>query len=233
MTSGRVRIRLEPLSVEFDVVRDGALIAALAAHGVEFPCGGAGQCGVRVARRLSPYQRSRWLSLHHGATCPGMAACLPGARSGAPRSRMRSMAHEDSLRRDGHSVRARNLRQATQGRPRHCRRSRHHHHRRATRRPRLGDILGVETALNPQAAFGSDVMSRIRAALEGSDLTTPFAPPSASIVARLAAGRPTKSPKSSSSATPSCIIFSAASTSSPSARALPVAASGRTALHSR
>ena len=44
-----------------------------------------------------------------------------------------------------------------------------------------GGVLAVETALNPQAAFGSDVMSRIRAALDGHDftdidLTTPFAP---------------------------------------------------------
>ena len=40
--------------------------------------------------------------------------------------------------------------------------------------PASGDVLGVETMLNPQAAFGSDVMSRIHAALEGRDLATPI-----------------------------------------------------------
>ena len=34
-----------------------------------------------------------------------------------------------------------------------------------------GTVQGVETELNPQARFGSDVMSRIRAALDGEDLT--------------------------------------------------------------
>ena len=37
-----------------------------------------------------------------------------------------------------------------------------------------GEVLAVETALNPQTCFGSDVMSRIRAALAGEDLTTPI-----------------------------------------------------------
>jgi uncharacterized 2Fe-2S/4Fe-4S cluster protein (DUF4445 family) len=35
-----------------------------------------------------------------------------------------------------------------------------------------GGVLGVETSLNPQATFGSDVMSRIQAVLSGADLTT-------------------------------------------------------------
>jgi uncharacterized 2Fe-2S/4Fe-4S cluster protein (DUF4445 family) len=54
-----------------------------------------------------------------------------------------------------------------------------------------GSVLGVETALNPQAAFGSDVMSRIRAALEGHDLTdidltSPIRASLGQLVARLA-----------------------------------------------
>jgi uncharacterized 2Fe-2S/4Fe-4S cluster protein (DUF4445 family) len=52
----------------------------------------------------------------------------------------------------------------------------------------FGNVLAVETALNPQAAFGSDVMSRIRAALEGQDLTTPIRAALGQIVARLARG---------------------------------------------
>jgi len=50
-------------------------------------------------------------------------------------------------------------------------------------------VLGVETMLNPQAAFGSDVMSRIRAALEGQDVTTPIRTALGQLVARLARGR--------------------------------------------
>ncbi|MGD0479201.1 MAG: ASKHA domain-containing protein [Terracidiphilus sp.] len=50
-----------------------------------------------------------------------------------------------------------------------------------------GNVLGVETALNPQAAFGSDVMSRVRAVLEGQDLTTPIRTALGQLVARLAA----------------------------------------------
>ena len=42
-----VRIRLEPLGVELDVPLDASLVSALAAHGVEFPCGGVGECGAR------------------------------------------------------------------------------------------------------------------------------------------------------------------------------------------
>ena len=35
-----------------------------------------------------------------------------------------------------------------------------------------GNVLAIETDLNPQASFGADVMSRIQAALSGADLTT-------------------------------------------------------------
>ena len=52
-----------------------------------------------------------------------------------------------------------------------------------------GSVLAVETLLNPQAIFGSDVMSRIRAVLEGEDLTTPIRAALGQLVARLAAGR--------------------------------------------
>ena len=52
-----------------------------------------------------------------------------------------------------------------------------------------GNALAVETMLNPQAAFGADVMSRIRAALEGHDLATPIRSALGQLVARLASGR--------------------------------------------
>ncbi|MGA8781012.1 MAG: 2Fe-2S iron-sulfur cluster-binding protein, partial [Terracidiphilus sp.] len=51
--SDLVRIRLEPLAVELDVPRGSSLVAALAARGVEFPCGGTGECGGCGVRLLS------------------------------------------------------------------------------------------------------------------------------------------------------------------------------------
>jgi uncharacterized 2Fe-2S/4Fe-4S cluster protein (DUF4445 family) len=52
-----------------------------------------------------------------------------------------------------------------------------------------GSVLGVETALNPQASFGSDVMSRIHAALQGADLTTVARLALRQMIAKLAGGR--------------------------------------------
>ena len=52
-----------------------------------------------------------------------------------------------------------------------------------------GDVLGVETELNPQASFGSDVMNRIRAALHGDDLTTIVRGALGQTIAHLAHGR--------------------------------------------
>jgi uncharacterized 2Fe-2S/4Fe-4S cluster protein (DUF4445 family) len=52
-----------------------------------------------------------------------------------------------------------------------------------------GNILAVETDLNPQSAYGSDVMSRIRAALTGNDLTTVVRSKLQSMIAKLARGR--------------------------------------------
>jgi uncharacterized 2Fe-2S/4Fe-4S cluster protein (DUF4445 family) len=52
-----------------------------------------------------------------------------------------------------------------------------------------GSVLGVETELNPQASFGSDVMNRIRAALHGDDLTSLVRGALGKIIVRLAKGR--------------------------------------------
>jgi len=53
MTADRIRIRLEPVGVEFEVSRGGSLVANLAEHGVEFPCGGMGECNGCKVRLLS------------------------------------------------------------------------------------------------------------------------------------------------------------------------------------
>ena len=45
MSIERVRIQLEPLSVEADASRGASLSSSLAQYGLEFPCGGASRCG--------------------------------------------------------------------------------------------------------------------------------------------------------------------------------------------
>ena len=52
-----------------------------------------------------------------------------------------------------------------------------------------GSVLAVQTDLNPQASFGSDVMSRIRAALHGADLTTVVRLALRQMITKLAGGR--------------------------------------------
>ncbi len=189
---GHVRIRLEPLSVELDVPRDASIVAGLAAHGVEFPCGGVGECGgcgVRVLSGSLPVTDADSLAFTADQLAAGWRlACQAHVQQPlvleCGQWRMEILA-------DGIAASA-PVRPPT-----------------ATARRGLGiaidlgtttiaaqsvdlasgSVLGVETALNPQAAFGSDVMSRIRAALDGEDLTTPIRVALGQLVANLAAGR--------------------------------------------
>ncbi len=179
-----VRIRLEPLSIEFEIRRGESLVAGMAARGVEFPCGGIGICGgcqVRVlsgalrvtegdAAALTPAQLADgWrLACQASAQEPLVLDCgqwhmeiLSDATVSLPEGE--SKARRKIVIDLGTTTIAAQLIDAA-----------------------TGDVLGVETALNPQAAFGSDVMSRIRAALEGQDLTTPIRAALGEIVARLA-----------------------------------------------
>ena len=52
-----------------------------------------------------------------------------------------------------------------------------------------GNVLAVETCLNPQASHGSDVMSRIQATLSGVDLTALVRSAVEQMIAKLACGR--------------------------------------------
>jgi uncharacterized 2Fe-2S/4Fe-4S cluster protein (DUF4445 family) len=200
-SSDRVRIRLEPLAVELELPRGGSLVAGLAAHGFEFPCGGVGECGgcqVRVlsgslavteadaatltAERLAQGWRlacrarageplvlecGQWHMeiLSDTAPCPilSVSATADAERVGETKVKRHNLGVVIDL---GTTTIAAQLIDAA-----------------------TGDVLGVETALNPQAAFGSDVMSRVRAALEGKDLTAPIRAALGEIVARLARER--------------------------------------------
>ena len=183
----RVRIRLEPLAVELELPRGSSLVAGLAAHGFEFPCGGVGECGgcrVRVLSGSLPVTEADadtftvdqlaqgWrLACQARADEPLVVECAQWhmqilGDSGVSSAQLSSKTREKIAIDLGTTTIAAQLIDAA-----------------------TGDVLGVETALNPQAAFGSDVMSRIHAALEGQNLTTPIRAALGEIVARLARER--------------------------------------------
>ncbi len=185
MTTDFVRIRLEPLSVEFEVARDAPLLSSLAAHGIEFPCGGegiCGGCGVRVLAGSLPVTVSDREHFSPRQLLDGWRlACH--ARAGSTlvlecgQWRMDILSDASNLETAGKSgfgiaidvgtttIAAQMIDLAS------------------------GNVLAVEALLNPQAAFGSDVMSRIRAALDGADLTAVIRTALRQVIVNLAAGR--------------------------------------------
>jgi uncharacterized 2Fe-2S/4Fe-4S cluster protein (DUF4445 family) len=192
MSDDRVTIRLEPLSVEFDLPRGGSLVAGLAAHGFEFPCGCAGECGGCGVRLLSgslpitAHDRELFLpeelaagwrlACQAHATEPLVIECeqwtmeILADPTNAPAQIQSQTRNNKKIAIDlGTTTIAAQLVDAA-----------------------TGAVLGVETALNPQAAFGSDVMSRISAALGGHDLATPVRAALGELIARLVAGHPSQ-----------------------------------------
>lgn len=189
MSTDLIRIRLEPLSVEVDVPRAGSLIALLAAHGLEFPCGGSGQCGgcgVRVLSGTLPVTENDRQILSADDLASGWRlACQ--ARPQSPlvlecgQWNMEILADSEAVPAVLRSRERRGLGIAIDLGT-------------TTIAAQLidvesGTILGVETQLNPQSVFGSDIMSRIRAAMDGQDLTTPIRSSLGQLIARLAGGR--------------------------------------------
>jgi len=185
MSSELVRIRLEPLAVEVDVPRGALLVSSLSDHGVEFPCGGTGLCGgcgVRVLAGWLPATDADRRAFPAEQLASGWRlACQ--ARAQEPLVLECGQWHMDVLTDNAGMIGA--------------------------GKPGLGiaidlgtttiaaqivdlasgSVLGVETELNPQASFGSDVMSRIRAALHGDDLTSVVRAALGKIIERLAKGR--------------------------------------------
>jgi uncharacterized 2Fe-2S/4Fe-4S cluster protein (DUF4445 family) len=185
MSGDQVRIRLEPLALEVEIPRGAQLVNALSSQGVEFPCGGTGTCGgcgVRVLSGSLPVtDPDRTAFTSEQLTLGWRLACQ--ARPQMPLAieclqwRMDVLSDDSGLIASGKrglgmaidlgttTIAAQILDLAT------------------------GKVLGVETALNPQAPFGSDVMSRIRAALNGDDLATVVHVALGQLIARLAHGR--------------------------------------------
>ncbi|MDR3793671.1 MAG: ASKHA domain-containing protein [Terracidiphilus sp.] len=185
MSGERVRVRLEPLGVEFDVERGGELVSALSEHGVEFPCGASGHCGgcgVQVRTGwLAATRADREIFTEEELSDGWRLACQ--ARPEISLVLECGQWHMDVLADDamlpsagrkglGIAIDLGTTTIAAQLIDR-----------------AHGEVLAVDTALNPQAVFGSDVMSRIRAALEGADLTTPIRTSLGEMVRRLVQGR--------------------------------------------
>ncbi len=185
MTPDLVRIRLEPLAVEFVVPRDASLLPSLAERGIEFPCGGEGICGGCAVRVLSGWLSITRVDLNHFSpdelSNGWRLACH--ARAAGPLAIECGQWRMDVLT-DGSRVAgtgkqglgiAIDLGTTTV----------------AAQMMDLssGQVLAVETMLNPQAASGSDVMSRIRAVLDGADLTTAIRAALGRMILSLSAGR--------------------------------------------
>ena len=185
MSAESVRIRLEPLAVEIATPRGASLAASLADHGVEFPCGGAGicgGCGVRVLAGSLPVTNADREAFSADQLEQGWRlACQASAETSlvleCGQWHMDVLTDRAALAGAGKrglgiaidlgttTIAAQTIDMAS------------------------GNVLAVETEINPQAAFGADVMSRIRAALHGADLTTVIRETLGKTVARLADGR--------------------------------------------
>lgn len=185
MTSDTVRIQLEPLSAVVETPRNSPLISVLSTHGFEFPCGGTGVCGGCRVRVLggslpagdsdrsvfSPQELEEgWrLACQARAEMPLVLECgqwemdVLTDNAGLVAAGKTGLGIAIDL--GTTTIAAQIVDMAT------------------------GSVLGVETSLNPQASFGSDVMSRIQAALSGADLTTIVRRALQQMIAGLAAGR--------------------------------------------
>ena len=144
-------IRLEPLGVEIDAEAGASLRALLAPYGVEFPCGGSGDCGgcrVRVVDGADTgWQSACQLRVHAPMTLEVDQWIAPILTDETPVG----SGHRDGV---GIAVDLGTTTIAVQAVD-----------------LRTGRVLAVRTALNPQVAYGADVMSRIQSALRGSELT--------------------------------------------------------------
>ena len=185
MSMETVRIQLEPSGTIFEVPRGASLSSPLTLHGIEFPCGGTELCGgcrVRVHGGSLPVtpQDSLFFSaedLASGWRLACQAIADTPLKLECEQWHMEILSDNSALSGTGKSGLGIAIDLGT-----------------TTIAAQLidletGNVLGVGSELNPQAAFGSDVMSRIRARLSGADLTTIVRASIGSMIARLARHR--------------------------------------------
>jgi uncharacterized 2Fe-2S/4Fe-4S cluster protein (DUF4445 family) len=185
MSAETVRIQLEPSGRIVEVSCGAALSSPLSLDGIEFPCGGTGLCGgcrVRVLHGSLPITQQDSTFFSPEDLVGGWRLACQAIADGpvvleCEQWHMEILSDHSTLSGKGKhglgiavdlgttTIAAQLIDLAT------------------------GNVLGVETELNPQAPFGSDVMSRIRAALSGADLTTIVRASIGSVIARVARRR--------------------------------------------
>ena len=156
-TPEMVRIRLAPQGTVIEVPRGTPLQEVLFAHGVEFPCGGRGRCRgcrVRVMGGGAPWTAEEERILGRAELAEGWRLACRARAGGDLTLEIRQweaaiLADHTTFRfepRDGLGV-AVDLGTTTLA--------------AQMLDLRTGNVLSVRTGLNPQAAYGADVMSRI------------------------------------------------------------------------
>jgi uncharacterized 2Fe-2S/4Fe-4S cluster protein (DUF4445 family) len=182
----RVRIRVEPRGLVVEVPRGAELADPLAAEGVELPCGGRGECGgcrVRVVEGALPASREDLGLLGPERVAAGWRlACRCRADADATIEvegwRHPILGDETPFAfvpREGAGI-AVDVGTTTL----------------VAQLVDLGTgaVLGVQTALNAQARYGSDLMSRIEAAGAGAPLGNTIREQVGGLVAALLASTP-------------------------------------------
>lgn len=165
--SGKVRIELDPLGVVLEAEPGSTLESLLASYGIEFPCGASGICGgcrVQVLEGVAEPQESDLLTLSEAELAAGYRlACRMRANSPlklrVEQWSMPVLADDAAVvhsNRQGLAV-AIDLGTTTIV--------------AQLLDLKSGDVLGIRTALNPQSAYGADVMSRVRVSLKNPELT--------------------------------------------------------------
>lgn len=185
MSAAKVRIRLEPLGIEIAATQGTPLSEVLSERAFEFPCGGLGTCtgcGVRVSAGSLPITAKDNDAFSPEELASGWRlACQ--ARISAPlvlecdQWRMDVLADDSVMRGAGKQGKGIAIDLGT-----------------TTIAAQMidlssGDVIAVETALNPQSTCGSDVMSRIHAAISGVNLTNTVRATLGEIVERLSSRR--------------------------------------------
>jgi uncharacterized 2Fe-2S/4Fe-4S cluster protein (DUF4445 family) len=166
--SAKVRIELDPLGIVLEADNGATLESLLAEYGVEFPCGASGICGgcrVQVLEGAVEPQEADLLTLTEEELAAGYRlACRIRASSPlklrVEQWSMPILTDDTAAARSAHRGLAVAIDLGT-----------------TTIVAQLldlysGEVLGLKTALNPQSAYGADVMSRVRVSLNGPELTT-------------------------------------------------------------
>ncbi len=164
--SDSVRIDLEPIGKRLDVSRGTPLRDLLFSYGVEFPCGGHGRCKrcrVRVLSGSLPVAEGDLANLTAAELAEGWRLACRSSVTGPVTLEVgqweAAVLADDSAfeftPRDGLGL-AVDLGTTTIV--------------VQLLDLRAGHVLGVRTSLNPQVAFGSDVMSRVQFASTGNGL---------------------------------------------------------------